>query len=77
MGQQSSYEQRKASFARCEALIMQIVHDKPNLTHSQIQDEFKKRYRFLPVIDNKLRHLRKIGWVTSEEKDGRLRWRAT
>jgi len=69
----SEYEKRQAYFSRVRALIMKIVNAKPGLTISQISREFLLWYGFLPRIDNRIRELRKIGWVkTVKEEDGLL-----
>lgn len=71
------FDERQEAFAKIRALIMQIVSAEPNLTVDQITERFGARYHFFPRIDNRLRELRGMGWVKSEEgSDKRLHWKA-
>lgn len=69
-----NYEEKQASFARVRAQIMKLIHAKPGLTHEEIQKEFLTYYGFLPIIDNRLRELRQIGYAYSISVNERLRW---
>ena len=69
----TDFEKRSSHFSRVRALIMKIVTAKPGLTIEEISKQFLLTYGFLPRINNRIRELRKLGWVTTpEEEDGRL-----
>lgn len=73
----SEFEKRGGQRARHRALIMQILKDKPGLTTQQIISEESKRYGFKFLTDNRLRELRKMGWVESREEHHLIRWYRT
>ena len=71
----SKFDERAADFARVRALILKILHGQPGLTVEEVSKEFMLHYGFLPRIDNRLRELRKVGFVISlEQADKRLHW---
>jgi len=71
----NKFEERSAEFARVRAFILKILNQQPGLTVEQVSKEFMLRYGFLPRIDNRLRELRSVGFVESqEEADKLLHW---
>lgn len=68
------FEKRASQRARHRALIMQILNVEPGLTTQQIIVKEKENYGYQFLTDNRLRELRKMGWVESREEDGLLRW---
>lgn len=71
----SDYARRAAKFALVRAQISKIVHAQPGLSVSRISEEYLLQFGFLPRIDNRLREMRKLGWVVSvKEEDGLLHW---
>jgi len=71
------FDERQEAFAKVRALIMQILTAEPDLTVEQITERFGARYHFFPRIDNRLRELRGMGWVKSEQgSDNRLHWKS-
>jgi hypothetical protein len=71
--QLSEFDKRQEHFARVRALIMQIVTSRPGLTCAGITEEFLLRFHFLPRIENRIRELRVLGYVTTpKEADGLL-----
>ena len=74
MNQQSTvFEKRLEHLARVRALIMKVVTARPGLTYEEIGKQILLIHGFLPTIGNRIRELRELGWVkTEEEQDGRL-----
>ena len=69
----SDFDKRQEHFARVRAYIMQIVVSRPGLTCAGITEQFLLRFHFLPRIENRIRELRKLGYVvTPKESDGLL-----
>jgi len=69
------YEKRASQRARHRALIMQILKATPGLTTQQIIVKEAQYYGYQFLTDNRLRELRKMGWVESRmEQDGFLHW---
>lgn len=67
----SDYERLQAKNARHRALIMQILRQFPNgLTVQQIVDKERYYYGYTFLTDNRLRELRKIGWVENIIRKG-------
>lgn len=66
------FEERCAEFARVRAFILKILNQQPGLTVEEVSKEFMLRYGFLPRIDNRLRELRKFGYVESLARADRL-----
>jgi hypothetical protein len=70
-----SYEERKENFAKVRALIMKILTVQPGLTQERLKTAFYEQFEFMPLIDNRLRELRELGWVESRlGGDGYLHW---
>jgi len=70
----SEFEKRGGQRARHRALIMQILKDKPGLTTQQIIVEEFRRFGYQFLTDNRLRELRKDGWIEGQKEDGVLHW---
>jgi hypothetical protein len=71
----TDYERRVERFAHTQAQILKLVNKTPGLTTEQLQVRFFMTYQYHPVVDNKLRALRKNGLVESKPgEDGLLRW---
>lgn len=69
----SDFEKRLERLAHVRALIMKIIHARPGLTYEEIGKQILLNHGFLPRIGNRVRELRKIGWVeTREGPDKRL-----
>ena len=69
----SEFDERMAHFAHVRALILKIVNVRSGLTVSEITEQFRMSYGFTPIIDNRLRELRKLGDVKAvKEEDGLL-----
>ena len=74
MSQLLKYEnQRLQKLARVRALILKIVNARPGLTYEEIGKQILLLHGFLPTIGNRVRELRKIGYIETVEKAGRLR----
>lgn len=74
MQELTEYERRAGQRAHHRALILQILSDGPK-THGQIVKEEVRRYGFFFTTDNRLRELRKQGYVVSRKgDDGLLHW---
>lgn len=73
MTQLLKYQNRLEKIARVRALILKVVNARPGLTYEEIGKEILLLYGFLPTIGNRVRELRKIGYVETVEEDGRLR----
>lgn len=65
--------QRLEKLARVRALILKVVHARPGLTYEEIGKQILLLHGFLPTIGNRIRELRKIGYVETIEEAGRLR----
>lgn len=71
----TDYEQVQARNAHHRALIMQILKDHPDgLTTQQIVAAEQEYFGFTFLTDNRLRELRKKGWVESVGEKPQ-RWR--
>lgn len=70
----TEFEERAEERARHKALIMQIISKYPGLTHEQIRENEKAWFGFTFTTDNRLRELRKDGWVESRKENKLLRW---
>jgi len=69
----SDYDKRAAHFSITRARIMKIVTATPGLTVAEVSTEYLLRYKYLPRIGNRIRELRRLGWVeTVKEDDGLL-----
>ena len=67
--QLSDWEKRQAKNARHRALIMRILMDHPEgLTTQEIVGLEKEYFDFTFLTDNRLRELRKKGWVENVGK---------
>jgi len=73
MTQLLKYQNRLEKHARVRALILQVVNARPGLTYEEIGKEILLLHGFLPTIGNRVRELRKIGYVETPEENGRLR----
>jgi len=74
----SQFEKRGSQRARHCALIMQILKAQPGLTTQQIIVKESQCYGYQFLTDNRLRELRKLGWIESrKEEDGFLHWYPT
>lgn len=63
----------REAWEHTKARILKIVWQHPGQTYGQIKREFYGKYGFLPTIGNRIRELRKYGYVkTIKEKDGLL-----
>jgi len=67
------YQNRLEKIARVRALILKVVHARLGLTYEEIGKEILLQHGFLPTVGNRIRELRKIGYVKTVEEDGRLR----
>ena len=67
------YQNRLEKLARVRALILKVVNQRPGLTYEEISKQFLLLYGFLPTIGNRIRELRKIGYVETVLEDDRLR----
>jgi len=65
-------DQRLEKLARVRALILKVVNARPGLTYEEIGKQILLLYGFLPTIGNRIRELRKIGYVETIEEGGRL-----
>ena len=66
-------DKRIAKFARVRALILQLVNAEPGLTYTEIGNRLQFIYGFRPRIGNRIRELRRIGYVeTKLAADGLL-----
>jgi len=74
LSKQQTWERKQEQFAKVRALILRIVNsDGRGATIEGISKKFLLRYGFLPRIDNRIRELRKLGYVkTVKEDDGLL-----
>lgn len=68
----SDYQKRQGHFARVRALIMKTLHAEDGLTIEEIGKRVLLAYGFLPRINNRVRELRKLGWVETRKEDGLL-----
>ena len=75
----SAWEIQQAQNARNRARIMLILKSFPcGLTTQQIVAKEQETFGYTFLTDNRLRELRAMGWVTSEERsDKRLHWKAS
>jgi predicted transcriptional regulator len=67
------YQNRLEKIARVRALILKVVNARPGLTYEEIGKQILLLHGFLPTVGNRIRELRKIGYVQTISKDGRLR----
>jgi len=65
--------QRLQKLARVRALILKVVVARPGLTYEEIGKQILLLHGFLPRIGNRVRELRKIGYVETVLEAGRLR----
>ena len=74
----SEWEKRQPVNAKHRALIMQILSKFPDgLTTQQIIEQERRMYGYTFLTDNRLRELRKKGWVTNINELGKpLKWKA-
>jgi len=71
----TQYEQGASRRARHRAIIMQIVNAYPGLTTQQIIVKESQLFGYQFLTDNRLRELRKKGWVKGiKEDDDLLHW---
>lgn len=73
MTQLLEYQNRLEKLARVRALILQVVNARPGLTYEEIGKQILLLHGFLPTVGNRIRELRKIGYVKTISEDGRLR----
>jgi len=72
----ADWEEQQAKNAHHRALIMQILKNNPDgLTTQQIIEKELDYYGYSFLTDNRLRELRKKGWVKSEGEKPML-WKA-
>ena len=61
------YENRKESFARCRALVLQAIHAKPGMTYMEIRVWIKKHKDFwMEGADARCRELYVLGHARRE-----------
>lgn len=73
------YEKRKSHFETVKANILLLLSRfKDGLPFKQIMPSYLDRFGYAPRIDNRLRELRRDGFITSSEnKVGILLWKLT
>jgi len=69
----TDYDLRQSKFAHNRALILTFIHAEPGLTYEEVGKRFLLRHGFLPTVGNRIRELRKLGFVvTRMGEDHRL-----